>query len=262
MATKTHQKAKIVTITKDNLYDYNPTCFMSEDHQGCQTKLKWVEEQFANGMKIQLLFPEGEKKYRGYIEYVPGQFAWRAVDAKDFMFIHCIWVSPKKVRSKGFGRQLVKQAIDDAEQAGMKGVAVVVSGDAFMAEKELFEKMGFESVDSAKPSFDLMAKSLQENLKKDELPSFRDTQKQLKKLTGLHLIYTLQCPWVDREIENYKKLAQKAGLELKVQELKTPKEAQNAPSVYTTFNFIKDGEILADHYVSSTRFKNILEKEI
>jgi hypothetical protein len=51
-------------------------------------------------------------------------------------------------------------------------------------------------------------------------------------------------------------------LKLTVTRLKTPKEAQNGPSVYSVFNLIHDGNILADRYVSKTRFNNIVKKEL
>jgi len=51
-------------------------------------------------------------------------------------------------------------------------------------------------------------------------------------------------------------------LELHVTELKTAEEAQNAPSLYATFNLVYNGTLLADHYISNTRFKNILKKEL
>jgi len=40
------------------------------------------------------------------------------------------------------------------------------------------------------------------------------------------------------------------------------REAQNAPSYYGVFNLLWNGRLLADHYVSKGRFKNILRKEI
>jgi hypothetical protein len=52
------------------------------------------------------------------------------------------------------------------------------------------------------------------------------------------------------------------GLKLKVTELKSAAEAQNAPSYYGVFNLLWNGRLLADHYVSRGRFKNILQKEI
>ena len=40
------------------------------------------------------------------------------------------------------------------------------------------------------------------------------------------------------------------------------KEAKNAPSGYGVFNLLHDGKLLEDHYLSATRFKNILKKEL
>ena len=50
-------------------------------------------------------------------------------------------------------------------------------------------------------------------------------------------------------------------LKLNIVELTSPKEAQNAPSIYATFNLIYDGKLLADHYISARRFTNIIKKE-
>lgn len=35
-----------------------------------------------------------------------------------------------------------------------------------------------------------------------------------------------------------------------------------APSIYATFNLINNGKLLADHYISLTRFNNIIKKEL
>ena len=43
-----------------------------------------------------------------------------------------------------------------------------------------------------------------------------------------------------------------------ITELTTPAEAQMAPSPYAVFTLIRNGRILADHYISKTRFMNIL----
>ena len=55
-------------------------------------------------------------------------------------------------------------------------------------------------------------------------------------------------------------VASSGKLKLKITELKTPKQAQNAPSIYSVFSLIHDGKILADHYISNTRFNNIIKK--
>ncbi|MFH1946061.1 MAG: hypothetical protein ABIJ35_02505 [Acidobacteriota bacterium] len=39
-------------------------------------------------------------------------------------------------------------------------------------------------------------------------------------------------------------------------------DAQKGPSLYGVFNLIYDGILLADRYISTTRFQNIINKEI
>ena len=52
------------------------------------------------------------------------------------------------------------------------------------------------------------------------------------------------------------------GLKLNVTVMKTAKDAQNAPSYYGVYNLLWNGRLLADHYVSKGRFKNILKNDI
>ena len=100
------------------------------------------------------------------------------------------------------------------------------------------------------------------NLKKGPLPKFKDWKKQLSKYEGLNIIYSNQCPWVARSIKDLREIAEEKGLNLKITELKTAKHAQNAPSIYATFNLVYNGKLLIDHYISTRRFLNIINKEI
>jgi ribosomal protein S18 acetylase RimI-like enzyme len=254
----TNGKIEIINVNPENIAQYPCPCFMNPKNEGYQIKLTWLKERFPEGLKIKLLFVEGEKKPVGFIEYIPGEYAWRAVDARGYMFIHCIWVSPNKYKNKGYGSLLIEECIKDAKKKGSYGVAVVTSEDSFMAGKDLFLKNGFESVASAEPSFELMVKPL----KNRAPPTFRDWEKQLSKYEGLHMLYANQCPWVARSIIELSEIAQKKGLELKVTELKTAEEIQQAPSVYGTFNLVCNGKLLADHYISNRRFQNIIEKQL
>ena len=256
---KMDNNVKIINVDQKNIAEYPPKCFMNPKNEGYQIKLGWLKKRFSEGLKIKLLYLEKEKKCIGFIEYVPGEYAWRAVDAKEYMFIHCIWISPNKYKEKGYGSLLVNECIKDAKKEGKHGACVVASEGTFMAGKALFKKKNeFKSVDKAKPSFELMVKTL----KKGPLPKFRDWEKQLKQYKGLNIIYANQCPWVARSIKDLCEIAKKKGLKLKVTELKNAVQAQNAPSVYAVFNLVYNGKLLADHYISNTRFLNIIEKEL
>ena len=64
-------------------------CYMSKrKSEGYLRKLAWTKARFDEGMRIRMLrLPE-----RGFIEYIPGEMAWRAVHAPGHMIIHCLWV--------------------------------------------------------------------------------------------------------------------------------------------------------------------------
>jgi ribosomal protein S18 acetylase RimI-like enzyme len=248
---------KIVTLTTENYTELGCPCFLNPKQEGHEIKLDWLKHRFAEGFTIKHLLLENEKKPNGFIEYTQGESAWRAVDAKDYLFIHCIWMNPNKYKQKGYGSLLLQECIKDAKQQNKAGVAVVTSDGPHMAAKNLFLKNGFELV-AQDDRFELLVKPLQ----KAALPTFRDWRKQLVQYKGLNIIYSNQCPWVARSIHDLTAIAEEKGLHLKVTELKTAGEAQNAPSIYATFALIYDGKIFADHYLSTTRFLNILKKEL
>ena len=253
-----NSKMKIISLNSENIFEYQPVCFLNPKNEGYLKKLEWLKERFSKGLIIKLLYLENEKKCSGFIEYIPGEYAWRAVDAKGYIFIHCIWISPNKHKGKGYGSLLVKECIKDAKKEGKYGVVVVTSEGPFMAGKALFLKNGFKSVAKAKPSYELMIKTI----KSGHLPKFKDWEKQLSQYKGLNIIYTNQCPWVARSIKELSEIAKKKGLKLKIVELENARQAQDAPSIYTAFNLIYNGKLLVDHYISSKRFLNIIDKEL
>jgi hypothetical protein len=249
---------EIISVNKSNIIEHPATCFLNPNNEGYKIKCDWLHKRFSDGMKIKLLYLDISKKCNGYIEYVPGENAWRAVQANGYMFIHCIWITPNKYKNKGYGSLLINECIKDAEDEGKTGVAAITSEGSFMAGSELFMKNDFKSVESAKPSFELMVKSFKEGTK----PKFMDYEAQLAKYNGLNLIYSNQCPWVARAIPELRAIAKRENLDLKVTELKTAEQAQNAPSIYAVFSLVLNGKLLADHYISARRFSNIIRKEI
>lgn len=249
---------RIITLDRKNITEYPPTCFLSPQNEGYLKKLTWIKSQFSKGLTIKVLYPEVGSKCIAFIEYIPGENAWRSVDAKGYLFIHCIWVYSSKNKEHGYGSLLIKECFEDAKKQNKYGVAVVASEDAFMVNKELFLKNGFKSVAQAKPSFDLMVKVL----RKSETPKFNNWQEQLDKYRGLNIIYSKQCPWVVRGIQGMVKIAKEKGLKLNLIELTTARQAQDAPSIYASFSLIHNQKLLANHYISNHRFRNIINKEL
>ncbi len=249
-------KSNIVTVTMDNLAEHPQTiCFINPKHEYYKHKVEWLEKQFAKGLVIKLLYIEQEKKPVGYIEYTPGEECWRGVDAKGYLFVHCLWTNGKKYQHQGLGTLLIKEVEGDAKKRD--GVAVLTSNKAFMAQKELFLKNGYTVVEESGKE-----QLLVKQFKKKSIPKFNNWEKELSKYQELTILYSCQCPWVARFIEEVKPILKKEKLRPTIIELKTAKQAQKAPSLYSTFNLIYKGKLLADRYISTTRFMNIVKKEI
>jgi len=151
---------------------------------------------------------------------------------------------------------LVVEVLKDAKAQKLNGVAVITSDGSFMSKKELFLKNGFELIEE-KDEMQLLVKNFG---KGNTLPHLNYDENALAKYQGWHIIYSRQCPWVARFIEEVKPIIEKEGLKVNFEEITTATQAQKAPSIYATFNLIKDGKLLSDRYISTTRFKNILKQ--
>ncbi len=246
---------RIVDVTVDNVGETGLFCLRNPRHPGFRDKAGWLSAHRVEGLRLKVLYSGTEAA--GFIEYVPAEKAWRPVEAPGHLFIHCLWVYPKKFLGQGVARRLVEECLREAEQAGKNGVAVTVSKGSWMAGPDLFLKLGF-AVAEEKGRFVLLSRTAWAA----EAPRFRDWEGEAGKYRGLHLVYAHQCPLFCRSVDEMRKTAREHGHELQVTLLRTAEEAQRAPSGYGVYNLVYDGRVLADHYISNTRFRNILTKEL
>ncbi len=231
-------------------------CITSQKHDGRKRKVDWLQARFAEGLRFLLIHdPKGTPL--AFLEYVPGEFAWRPVSAKDWLFVHCLWVYPRGQTVGGLGSRLVQACVEEARLTNARGVAAMVSPGPWMAGTQVFLKNGFEVIEE-RDRFQLVICRLE----KGPAPRFRDIDSKWSEDRGLHIVYAAQCPYLPKSVADVSTMAGEHGLRVKVTELKSALEAQHAPSYYGVFNLLWNGRLLADHYVSKGRFRNILEKEI
>ena len=250
---------KLIDASADNIYGLK-LCFYKDTRQeGYRLKAEWLKQRFAEGLKYKVLCSESEGVV-ATIEYVPGEYAWRAVDVSGYMMVHCIFSEYKKYRGQGYASLLVEESIKDTRKGNMHGVAVVTRKGSWMAGKELFVKNGFEVVDKAPPDFELLVKRFD-----DSTPSgfTEDWDKRLSQYSsGLTIISSDQCPYIVKAVREIAETAEKQyGITPNIIELKNSKDAQNAPSAFAVFGIIYNGKLVADHPISNTRFKTIMSKE-
>jgi GNAT superfamily N-acetyltransferase len=254
------EKIQIIDTRPDNILDYGVCGYKSTKREGYPEKIEWLKDRFLEGMRIKTLYSR-EDGTQGMIEYIPGEYCWRPVEASGYMFIHCIFVGFKRAyKGKGYGSLLLGECLKDAKKENMQGVAVVTRKGAFMAGKELFLRNDFEVVDAAPPDFELLVIKFNKNA---PTPRFKGNwEKKLSQYgKGLTIIRADQCPYSVKNVREIAEIAEKTyGMKLSVIDLRNHEEAQSSPCAFGTFCIIYDGKAIAYHPISKTRFTNIMNK--
>ena len=253
-------EAEIIDLTPDNIRNFGVCGYKDViKHVELRRKIEWFNEYYPKGLRIKVLVTK-MGGYQGMIEYIPGKYAHRPVDAVGYMFIHCIFVGFKKeFKGKGYATCLIEECIKEAKKSNMNGVAVVTRKGSFMAKKDIFIKKGFVLVDREKPDFDLLVLKLNSEVKN---PKFKELKKNLEKYqNGLFILRSFQCPYTEKNVNAILESAKlRFNLEAKLVNLKDSNAVQNSPCPFGTFCIIYNGKIISHHPISNTRFVNIMKK--
>jgi len=243
------------TVGPENLAVRGIGCLANTKSEGFRQKTAWLEERFDEGLRM-LMARDGAGETLGFLEFVPGEYAWRPVEAQGWLFVHCLWVFSRGQRVGGIGCRLIQRCVEEARQAQAIGVVAMVSDGSWMVGKSVYLKCGFTQIAEA-DRFQLVAYRLGDGPE----PKFRQLGSRYVDEPGLQIVYSAQCPLLSKSVHDLAEVADECGLGLKITEMKTAHEAQDAPTYYGVFTLLWNGRVLSDHYVSKTRFKSILAKE-
>jgi GNAT superfamily N-acetyltransferase len=243
-------------VGPENLSHCGIGCITSRGHEGHAPKVGWLRARFEEGLRF-FLYRDQKSRPLAFLEYVPGEYAWRPVDAKGWLFVHCLWVYPKGQSVGGLGTRLIEACVDHARAAKARGVAAMVSDGPWMVGKEVFLRNGFEQIDE-RDRFQLVIR----RLRRGAAPRFGTLDGKWARSRGLHIVYAPQCPYLPKSVSDVSAMACEEGMKVKVTVLKSADEAQHAPSYYGVYNLLWNGRVLSDHYVSRGRFRNLLKQEI
>ncbi len=253
---------QIIDFTPENITDYGVCGYKDvKKHLELRKKIEWFKKYYPKGLRIKAVFPK-EGGYQGMLEYIPGKYVHRPVNAGGYMFIHCVFIGfKKKFKGKGYASALIDECIKEAKEKKMSGVAVVTRKGSFMADKRIFLKNGFSVVDSAKPDFNLLVLKFD---KKAKDPKFKSNIEEgpKKYSEGLTIMRSAQCPYTEKNVKAIMDSAKKLNLKVNLIELEDAKSVQGTYCAFGSFCLILDGEILSYHPISNTRFENIMKKEL
>lgn len=238
----TSEIADVTPQTVDRLGFF--CCMSGPETEGYQQKLRWIKSRFREGLKLKMISRGG----RGFIEYIPAEHGWRAVDAPGFLLIHCIWIVGK-AKGHGCGKALLDCCIRDAKAQRMHGVvAVTAHGQLGLPETSFFLRHGFEVVDTAEPELKLVGLKLRKDAPS---PHFYGPRKQQPRAVsaGLRVTYSAQCPFARGLVDNLVNLTSNQKIALRVVQLRSRSEVlKSAPSAYGTFAITHKGKLLSHLY--------------
>lgn len=232
-----------ISLTKENIDEEHICCAFSDKKctAGYQLKKEWLKKEFDNGY----VFHRLDERAKVFIEYVPAEKAWIPVCAPDYLIINCFWVSGQ-YKGKGYAKQLVQSATDDALNQGKAGLVTVAGSKKmhFMSDGKWLLRQGFEVIEKLPYGLELLAKKLNP---KAENPKFEDSvlTGECPDKEGLVAYYSDRCPFTDYHINvSLKKTAQIRSIPLKIIKLTSLQEARSAPTPATIFSLFYNGKFV------------------
>ncbi len=236
----------LISVTPENVEKTGFFCKMSaRGKPGYEQKLAWLRDRFAEGLQMRLL-GDGE---RGFVEFIPGAYAWRAIDgAEAYLVIHCLWVVGRS-KGKGYSTLLLDAVEAHATAEGFAGVAAVTSSGHWLVEAGILERRGYAAVDTAAPGFSLLVRRFA-----DDAPAPRFCGDWERKLSarpdGLVVYRSGQCPYLDDAVQHARSYAQEAGISFDDIVLNSAAEVRAlSPTPYGVYAMVLNGRLLSYHYL-------------
>ncbi len=245
-------EVEIISVAESDLGKIQLFCGHSPTYRrGYNAKLEWLRARLDDGLRYKLLQVRGHNA--GLIEYLPGEYAWRGIEAEGFLFIHCFWVIGRN-RGHGYGRQLLETCLTDARLTN--GVAVAVSKTHWLPTPKLFLKNGFEMADQAAPSFDLLVKRFRPEA---PLPRFKNSKKEAS--IGLTLYYSDQCPYYQNLPDIILRVGEQLKIPVSIIHLNSARESQESPCPYGTLAYFFNGELLTYRPTGTKKLLELLKQK-
>lgn len=245
---------ELVKLTHDNIEREHICCAIANNNDiQVLSKKSWLKDRLDEG----LVFLKCDVRGKCFIEYIPAEYAWVPVEAEGYMYMNCLWVSGQ-FKGHGYSTLLLEQCIADSKEKGKKGLVTLSSKKkmGFLADPQYLKYKGFETADTASPSFELMYLPFEESAEK---PRFKDTVHEHGAMPeGFVLYYTNQCPFTAKYVPLLEQMAKARNAEFQAVHIQTREEAQNAPTPFTTFSLFYDGQLETHEILSEKKFEKIL----
>lgn len=232
-----------ITLDKSNIKEEHICCSISDKKckDSYELKKDWLRKEFDKGYVFRRL----DARAKVFIEYGPAENAWLPIEAPNYLNINCFWVSGQ-YKKNGYGKALLKTALEDAHNQGKDGLVTVVGTKKFhfMSDTKWFLKQGFECCEKTSSGFSLLVKRINPEAAN---PQFKVVVKsgECAEKNGLVVYYSNRCPFAEYHVTNsLVETAKNRAISLTTIKLDTLEKAQQAPSPATIFSLFYDGKFI------------------
>lgn len=248
------ENMELISLTPENLEKEHICCAISNNSDiQVVSKKDWLRQRLEEG----LVFLKGNVRGKCFIEYIPAEFAWAPMEAPNFMYIDCLWVSGQ-FKGHGYSKLLLAACIADSKAKGKDGLVALSSKKkmGFLSDPKYMAYQGFQVADTADPYFELLYLPFREDAQK---PRFRDCVGKTDSMgKGFTLYYTHQCPFTAKYVPILEDMAKECNVPFRAVHIVSREDAQNAPIPFTTFALFHDGEFVTHEILSEKKFEKIL----
>jgi len=249
---------EFITLNRENLDAEHICCAFSDKKcaRGYGLKKEWLKNETEKGYVFRRL----NARAKVFMEYGPAETGWVPVRAPGYLLINCFWVSGQ-YKQKGYGRELLRLAAEDARQRGCRGL-VTVAGNRkfhFMSDGRWLGQQGFQICETLPSGFSLFSLKFRAE---DPDPEFGSSVREgLPSEKGLTVYYSRRCPFTHYHVEtSLRETAAARNLPLKTVLLETDEQARLAPSPATIFSLFYNGIFVTTDLsvCMDTRFDRIM----
>ncbi len=242
-------------LTQENLEQENICCANSnaKDVQALSKK-EWLKERLEEG----LVFLKSEQRGKCFIEYMPAENAWVPLDASEYMYIHCFWVSGA-FKGHGYSNDLLSACIKDSKEKGKKGLCILSSDKKrpFLSDPKHLAYKGFQIADTSDIGMHLLYLPFDVSA---PVPQFKEHAKhpQIKE-KGFVLYYTHQCPYNAKYAPLIAQIALQNSIPFKLVHIQTKEQAQALPCPCTSYALFYDGKFITNEVLSEKKFLQLAQ---
>ena len=240
-------------ITLQNIETEHLCCAIGDPkHQnGVNYKKEWLKKRIEEGHVFRKLNAKGKV----FIEYAPLEYAWTPISGENFIYIYCLWVAGS-FKGKGYGKELLEYAIEDARKKGKNGICTISSKKKkpFFSEKKFFEHYGFQVVDSI-GDYELLSLSFC-----DKQPKFNDCARKMEIETkDFTIYYSSECPYVLNGIHEITEYAKEHNIPLHIEKIDCLEKAKTVPCIFNNWANFKDGKFVSNTLLNKNSFEKLIK---